>query len=212
VRLVELSRNFGQHIALSAGYHHARGEYVGMLNVDMEDPPDQIPLLLDEIRNGEAGMVYGLRAVRHSPWHTRMTSLAFNWVLVKLTGYAMPLNTATLRVMTRQFVSEYNRLTDEDDGNSSYVIDIPEGGYAYIVGNVLEKGGRSQNPNAISYAAERRDVAEGGLWVVNNTFYNRFVDSIFVANRSKLPMLVLNNVLRRRVTELLTLYKVQHGA
>jgi hypothetical protein len=90
---------------------------------------------------------------------------------------------------------EYNRLTDEDDGNSSYVIDIPEGGYAYIVGNVLEKGGRSQNPNAISYAAERRDVAEGGLWVVNNTFYNRFVDSIFVANRSKLPMLVLNNVL-----------------
>lgn len=90
---------------------------------------------------------------------------------------------------------EYNRLTDEDDGNSSYLIDIPEGGYAYIVGNVLEKGGRSQNPNAISYAAERRDVAEGGLWVVNNTFYNRFVDSIFVANRSKLPMLVLNNVL-----------------
>jgi hypothetical protein len=90
---------------------------------------------------------------------------------------------------------EYNRLTDEDDGNSSYVIDIPEGGYAYVVGNVLEKGGRSQNPNAISFAAERRDVSEGGLWVVNNTFYNRFVDATFVANRSKLPMLVLNNVL-----------------
>jgi hypothetical protein len=90
---------------------------------------------------------------------------------------------------------EYNRLTDEGDGTSSYLIDIPEGGYAYIVGNVLEKGGRSQNPNAISYAAERKDVAEGGLWVVNNTFYNRYLDAIFVANRSKLPMLVLNNVL-----------------
>lgn len=90
---------------------------------------------------------------------------------------------------------EYNRLTDEDDGTSSYVIDLPEGGYAYVVGNVLEKGGKSQNPNAISFAAERRDVAEGGLWVINNTFYNRFFDAIFVANRSKLPMLVLNNVL-----------------
>ncbi len=90
---------------------------------------------------------------------------------------------------------EYNRLTDEGDGNSSYLIDIPEGGYAYVIGNVLEKGGRSQNPNAISFAAERRDVDEGGLWVVNNTFYNRQLDAIFVANRSKLPALVLNNVL-----------------
>jgi dolichol-phosphate mannosyltransferase len=113
VRVVELSRNFGQHIALTAGYHHARGEYVGMLNVDMEDPPDQIPLLLDEIQKGEAGMVYGLRADRRSPWHTRVTSLMFNWVLAKLTGYDMPLNTATLRVMTRQFVSEYNRLSEK---------------------------------------------------------------------------------------------------
>lgn len=90
---------------------------------------------------------------------------------------------------------EYNRLTDEGDGNSSYLIDIPEGGYAYVIGNVLEKGARSQNPNAISFAAERRDVDEGGLWVVNNTFYNRQLDAIFVANRSKLPTLVLNNVL-----------------
>src|SRR5688572_25615179 len=36
VKLIELSRNFGQHVALSAGYRHATGDYVGMLNVDME--------------------------------------------------------------------------------------------------------------------------------------------------------------------------------
>jgi tetratricopeptide (TPR) repeat protein len=90
---------------------------------------------------------------------------------------------------------EYNRLTDEDDGTSSYLIDVPDGGYAYVVGNVLEKGGRTENPNAIAFASEKRDLHEGGLWVVNNTYYNRRVDSTFVANRSKRPAFVVNNVL-----------------
>ena len=45
----------------------------------------------------------------------------------------------------------YNRLTDEEDGNSSYLIDLPEGGYGYVIGNILEKGSRAQNPNAISF-------------------------------------------------------------
>jgi hypothetical protein len=90
---------------------------------------------------------------------------------------------------------EYNRLSDENDGDSSYVIDVPEGGRAVVLGNVLEKGGRSENPNVISYAAENRGVQDGGLWVVNNTFYNRRLDAVFVANRSKAPALVVNNVL-----------------
>ncbi len=90
---------------------------------------------------------------------------------------------------------EYNRLTDEADGNSSYLVDIPEGGHAYVLGNVLEKGGRAENPNAIAFASEKRGEPGGGLWVVNNTFYNRRLNATFVANRSKAPALVVNNVL-----------------
>ena len=90
---------------------------------------------------------------------------------------------------------EYNRLTDEGDGNSSYLIDMPEGGYAYVVGNVLEKGGRAAEPQRDRLRRRTPGVEEGGLWVVNNTFYNRQLDAIFVTNRSKLPALVLNNVL-----------------
>src|SRR3954467_10981526 len=43
VRVIELSRNFGQHIAISCGYQFARGQFIGMMDVDMQDPPDQIP-------------------------------------------------------------------------------------------------------------------------------------------------------------------------
>src|SRR4051812_39118681 len=46
VRIVALSRNFGQHTAISAGYKLAKGEIVGLLNVDQEDPPDQLLVLL----------------------------------------------------------------------------------------------------------------------------------------------------------------------
>jgi hypothetical protein len=89
----------------------------------------------------------------------------------------------------------YNRITDEDNSDSSYLIDLPEGGEAWVIGNILEKGADSQNPNAISYAAERKDIVQGGLWVINNSFYNRYANATFVANRSKLPVVIANNVL-----------------
>jgi hypothetical protein len=89
----------------------------------------------------------------------------------------------------------YNRLTDEENGNSSYLIDLPEGGQAYVIGNILQKGASAENPNAISFAAERPDFAAGGLWIINNDFYNRYPDATFVANRSKAPVVIVNNVL-----------------
>ena len=113
VRIVDLSRNFGQHIALSCGYSLAKGQYVGMLNVDMEDPPDQIPLMLDLIQNEDFDIVYGLRLERKSHWFETLTSRLFNFVLNKLTGHDLPLNTATLRVMNRQFLDAYNSLTEK---------------------------------------------------------------------------------------------------
>ena len=51
VKIIELSRNFGQHLAVSCGYRFVSGNYVGMMNVDMQDPPDQIPFLLKEIES-----------------------------------------------------------------------------------------------------------------------------------------------------------------
>src|SRR5438105_11502113 len=42
-KVIDLSRNFGQHIAISCGYKYARGRYVGASDVDMEHPPSQFP-------------------------------------------------------------------------------------------------------------------------------------------------------------------------
>jgi len=112
VRVINLSRNFGQHIALSCGYRHARGQFVGMLNVDRQEPPDQIPLLLREIETTDCDIVFGVRRRRAGSSADRLTSRLFGIVLNKLTGYEVPLNVATIRVMNRRFVDAYNSLSE----------------------------------------------------------------------------------------------------
>ncbi|MEA2163915.1 MAG: polyisoprenyl-phosphate glycosyltransferase [Thermoanaerobaculia bacterium] len=109
---ISLSRNFGQHIAVSCGYHHASGNFVGMLNVDMEDPPGEIPNLLAVLENGDHDIVYGLYGARNVPFSRRITSLAFAHTLNWLTGARVPTNVSTLRVMNRTFVEAYNSLEE----------------------------------------------------------------------------------------------------
>ncbi len=63
----------------------------------------------------------------------------------------------------------YNRLTDEAGGQASYELEFPNGGIAYVVGNVIEQGNRTQNPNIISYGAEGYRSPKNELYLVNNT-------------------------------------------
>lgn len=111
-KMIELNRNFGQHIALSCGYRHAEGELVGMLNVDQEDPPAEIPKLIDALLASDAEMAICLRSGGGSSGRGRPTSRAFNWALNKATGNDLPLNLGTLRVMKRAAVDRLNELPE----------------------------------------------------------------------------------------------------
>ena len=113
VKAIFLSRNFGQHIALSAGYNLAKGDLVCMLNVDQQDPPSEIIKLYSELQNKKLDIVYGLRQHRHDNWFKVFSSRAFNWTLNKLTGDDTPLNVSTMRLMSRRFIKEYNKLTEK---------------------------------------------------------------------------------------------------
>ena len=112
VRVVHLSRNFGQHLALTCGYRIARGRVVGMMNVDLQEHPDQIPLLIQKMRAENCDIVFGLRKQRSGSRLDAVTSWVFAILLNKLTGYDTPLNVATLRIMSRRFVDAYNHLRE----------------------------------------------------------------------------------------------------
>jgi glycosyltransferase involved in cell wall biosynthesis len=59
--LVQLSRNFGMEIAMTAGLDHARGDYVAIMHADLQDPPELIPEMLTLARTEEADVVYARR-------------------------------------------------------------------------------------------------------------------------------------------------------
>ena len=63
----------------------------------------------------------------------------------------------------------YNRLTDEADGRASYELEFPDGGLAYVVGNVVEQGPDTENRQMISFGAEGYLWPRNRLFLVNNT-------------------------------------------
>ena len=65
-----------------------------------------------------------------------------------------------------------NRIMDEDDGTSSYTIDLPNGGLSFLIGNLIQQGPHSENPGIISVAAEGGTNAIQRLYLINNTIVN----------------------------------------
>lgn len=63
----------------------------------------------------------------------------------------------------------YNRLTDGPGGRASYELEFPNGGVAYVVGNIIEQGLQTGNPHLISYAAEGYRWPRNALYLINNT-------------------------------------------
>ena len=72
-----------------------------------------VPILLREIEGGAGDIVYGLRSQSAESWRNRWTSVLFNQILGWLTGYRVPNNVATLRVMSRRFVDAYGRFQEK---------------------------------------------------------------------------------------------------
>ena len=81
VQVVELARNFGQHSAILAGFRQSRGEVVVTLDADLQNPPEEIPRLVEAIDAGN-DVVGGWREERQdhayrriaSQWHNKLTS------------------------------------------------------------------------------------------------------------------------------------------
>jgi dolichol-phosphate mannosyltransferase/undecaprenyl-phosphate 4-deoxy-4-formamido-L-arabinose transferase len=81
VKIVRLTRNFGQHNALMCGFSFASGEYVITLDDDLQNPPEEIPKLIEEIERTGLDMVCGTPAERKQSRLRNAGSLVFRWVV-----------------------------------------------------------------------------------------------------------------------------------
>jgi hypothetical protein len=79
----------------------------------------------------------------------------------------------TLKTRARENYVLYNRIMDEEDGDSSYIIDVPNGGLTFIVGNLLQQSPNTDNSDIVSFGAEGLSSGRTQeLYVVNNTVVN----------------------------------------
>lgn len=103
VKGLSFSRNFGHHIALSAGLDYAKAEVMILMDADMQDPPEEIPRLIEKFRESY-DIVYGIRKTRHDPLFKRLTSALFWFTLKRFSGVPMPAGQTMLRVLSRRVV------------------------------------------------------------------------------------------------------------
>jgi hypothetical protein len=88
----------------------------------------------------------------------------------------------------------YNRIMDEVDGTSSYAVDIPEGGEAYLIGNLIQQGPRAVNHTIVSYGAEKTLTKADVFYVVNNTLVNDHALGIFISVKQGARASIMNNL------------------
>ncbi|MCL1048659.1 glycosyltransferase family 2 protein [Shewanella abyssi] len=111
---IKLSRNFGKEAAMSAGIEHARGLAVIMLDADLQDPPEQIPLMLAQWRAGYEIVNMKRRKRLGETWFKRFSAACFYRLMNWVSDSPVPENVGDFRLMSRQVVDSIKALPERN--------------------------------------------------------------------------------------------------
>lgn len=109
VKGINLSRNFGQHYAISAGLSLCSGEWIVVMDCDLQDRPEEIPHLYNKAQEG-FDIVYARRVVRHDGFFKRISSKIFHSVFDWLSGIKTDSSISNFGVYNKIVIDEYNKM------------------------------------------------------------------------------------------------------
>ncbi|AMK77232.1 MULTISPECIES: glycosyltransferase family 2 protein [Methylomonas] len=114
VVVIDLSRNFGKEIAVSAGIDFARGEAIVIIDADLQDPPELIPALVEQWRNGYDN-IYARRISRDGESIIKKTtSFLFYRFIRGMTQIDIPADTGDFRLLSRRAVDALKQLPERN--------------------------------------------------------------------------------------------------
>lgn len=116
VKVIEFNRNYGQHMALFAGFEASQGEIVVTIDADLQNPPEEIPKLIAKIREGYQ-VVGGYRKNRKDSVFRKLPSYLMNRITSKLLGVKLRDYGCMLRAYHREIVDSMNMCSE----SSSYI-------------------------------------------------------------------------------------------
>ncbi|THB64863.1 MAG: hypothetical protein D6B27_09595 [Gammaproteobacteria bacterium] len=91
-------------------------------------------------------------------------------------------------------IIKYSRIMDEANGYSSYGIDLPNGGDATIIGNIIQQGANAENNKLISYGAEGISYDSNSLNIINNTIINQRSSATYIRIAGGITANLTNNL------------------
>lgn len=113
IKIIDLSRNFGKEIAMTAGLDLARGDAVVVIDADLQDPPELIPDLIKEWRGGY-DVAYAMRTQRDGETILKKASAhAFYRVIQKMSRVQIPQDTGDFRLLSRRAVESLKLLREQ---------------------------------------------------------------------------------------------------
>lgn len=112
VKGLNLSRNFGQHYAITAGLSYATGEWVVVMDCDLQDRPEEIPHLYAKAQEGY-DIVFARRVVKHVGWWKRFSSKAFHLVFDWLSGSHSDSTIANFGIYKKCVIDEFCRMPEQ---------------------------------------------------------------------------------------------------
>lgn len=108
IKIIHFSRNFGQHAALAAGFEHAKGKAVVTVDADLQNPPEEIPSLLEKFYQGH-DVVAGWRENRQDSLLRKIPSYLLNRYIGYLTGVKLHDYGCDIRVYSKELLQEYQK-------------------------------------------------------------------------------------------------------
>jgi undecaprenyl-phosphate 4-deoxy-4-formamido-L-arabinose transferase len=107
VRIIEFNRNYGQHMALFAGFERAQGEIIVTIDADLQNPPEEIPKLVSKIDEGY-DVVATYRKMRQDSVFRKLPSFIVNKITSRLVGVKLRDYGCMLRAYSRSVVGSIN--------------------------------------------------------------------------------------------------------
>ncbi len=105
IKIIQLMRNFGQHNAVICGFHQVTGKYVITMDDDLQNPPEEIPTLINKIKEGY-DVVIGAQEVKQDSFFKNLSSFFIRYLNTKIFNKPKDLKLSSFRIMTRAVVDE----------------------------------------------------------------------------------------------------------
>ena len=106
IKGIKFSRNFGHHYAITAGLHNSSGEWVVVMDGDLQDRPEVIPDLYNEVQKGFE-IVFVSRQNRPEKLYYRIAQKMFYWILRKLSGVDFDARQANFSIINKKVVEAF---------------------------------------------------------------------------------------------------------